>query len=260
MEKINLTAYNNPKSPISEAYRAIRTNIQFAGVDKPLKTIIVTSATPHEGKSTVIASLAIVLAQAGKKVLLIDCDFRNPTIHKLFGLTNTGMTNFVATGEALEKIKQTVEQENLTIITAGPVPPNPSEILTSQKMSNLLDQLKQEYDYILLDTPPILPVTDAAALSHKTDGVLLVVASDEISPNEAKLAKNRLELAGANIIGCVLNKVDVAPHGYGYGKYGGYGYGNYGYYYYYGDEDGKKHKHHHHHTGTEEQKSIEENK
>lgn len=248
MEKINLTAYKDPKSPVSEAYRTIRTNIQFAGVDKPLKSIIFTSATPNEGKSTVIASLAIVLAQAGKKVLLMDCDFRNPTQHKLFGLHNKGITNYVATDEPVDNIKQAVEQENLIIITSGPVPPNPSEILTSQKFAGLLEQFKKEFDYILLDTPPILPVTDAAALSHRADGVLLVVASNGISPSEAKMAKNRLELAGANLIGCVLNKVDVAPHGYGYGKYGGYGYGNYGYYYYYGhDDEGTEHQHHHHH-------------
>lgn len=242
MEKINLTAYKDPKSPISEAYRTIRTNIQFAGVDKPMQAIIVTSATPHEGKSTVIASLAIVLAQAGKKTLLMDCDFRNSTQHKLFGLENKGTTNYVATGEPLENLLQAADQENLTVLPSGPVPPNPSEILTSQKFVVLLEKLKKEYDYILLDTPPVLPVTDASALSAKADGVLLVVASNEISPSEAKLAKTRLELAGAKIIGCVLNKVDVAPHGYGYG-YGKYG--NYGYYYYYGsDKDGKEHRHH----------------
>jgi len=257
MEKINLTAYKDPKSPISEAYRTIRTNIQFAGVDKPLKVIIVTSATPNEGKSTVIASLAIVMAQAGRKVLLADCDFRNPTQHKLFGLANRGLTNFVATGEPIENIKQQVGQENLEVIPSGPVPPNPSEILTSQKMAGLLEKLKGNYDYILLDTPPILPVTDASALSAKVDGVLMVVASNAVSPSEAKLAKTRLELAGAHIIGCVLNKVEIAPHGYGYGKYGGYGYGNYGYYYYYGHEDGQGPTEHHHHHEGEQNKETE---
>ena len=244
MEKINLTAYKDPKSPISEAYRTIRTNIQFAGVDKPLKTIIVTSATHNEGKSTVIASLAIVLAQAGKNVLLMDCDFRNPTQHKLFGLPNRGTTNYVATGEDINSMLQQVEQKNMTVLASGPVPPNPSEILTSQKMAALLEKMKAEYDYVLLDTPPIMPVTDAAALSHRADGVLLVIASNGIGPSEAKMAKTRLELAGANIIGCVLNKVEVSQH-----RYGSYGYGNYGYYYYYGDKkdsQGEEHHHHHH--------------
>ena len=249
MEKINLTAYKDPKSPISEAYRTIRINIQFAGVDKPLKTIIVTSATLNEGKSTVIASLGIVLAQAGKKVLLMDCDFRNPTQHKMFGLPNRGTTNYVATGEDIKNMLQQVEQENLTVLASGPVPPNPSEILTSQKMASLLEKMKAEYDYVLLDTPPILPVTDAAALSHRADGVILVVASNGIGPSEAKLAKTRLELAGANIIGCVLNKVEVAHH-----RYGSYGYGNYGYYYYYDDnKDGQDlGKEHHHHRREKE--------
>ena len=220
----------------------------------PLKTIIVTSATLNEGKSTVIASLGIVLAQAGKKVLLMDCDFRNPTQHKMFGLPNRGTTNYVATGEDIKNMLQQVEQENLTVLASGPVPPNPSEILTSQKMASLLEKMKAEYDYVLLDTPPILPVTDAAALSHQADGVLLVVASNGIGPSEAKLAKTRLELAGANIIGCVLNKVEVAHHRYGGYGYGGYGYGNYGYYYYYGHEDGQgqKEHHHHHHEGKQD--------
>lgn len=255
MEKINLTAYKDPKSPISEAYRTIRTNIQFAGVDKPMQVIIVTSATPNEGKSTVISSLAVVLAQAGKKVLLMDCDFRNPTLHKLFGLENKGTTNYVATNEPLANIMQQAEQENLTVIPSGPVPPNPSEILTSQKIAILLEKFKKEYDYILLDTPPVLPVTDASALSTKADGVLLVVASNSISPSEARLAKTRLELAGAKIIGCVLNKVDVAPHGYGYG-YGHYGrYSSYNYYYYYGhNEEGQEH--HHHEKKIEQQEEV----
>ena len=176
MEKINLTAYTDPKSPVSEAYRTIRTNLQFAGVDKPLKTILLTSATPNEGKSTVIASLAIVMAQAGHKVVLLDCDFRNPTQHKMFGLPNKGLSNCVATDGDYHEILQHIDQENLDILTSGPVAPNPSEILMSHKMSTLLERLKEEYDYVLIDKPPVMLVTDAAAISSKVDGIIMVVA------------------------------------------------------------------------------------
>ncbi len=239
MEKVNLLTFKDPKSPVAEAYRTIRTNLQFSGVDKEMKVVEVTSAVPNEGKSTVIGSLAIVMAQAGKKVLLLDCDFRNPTIHKLFGLPNKGMSNFMANGDDFRGFLQQIEQENLDIMPSGPVAPNPSEMLMSNKMQALLDAVRQEYDYILIDTPPIMPVTDAAALSSKVDGVMIVVASGEDKPELVKSAKTRLEQAGANILGCVLNKVKVGggKYGYGYGgKHYGYGYG-YGYGYYYGNKD-----------------------
>lgn len=228
MEKINLTAYTDPKSPVSEAYRTIRTNLRFAGVDKPLKTILVTSATPNEGKSTVIASLAIVMAQAGHKVVLLDCDFRNPTQHKMFGLQNKGLSNCVATDGDYHEILQHIDQENLDILTSGPVAPNPSEILMSHKMTMLLENLANEYDYVLIDTPPVMLVTDAAAISSKVDGVIMVVASQANPRTTEQLAKDRLEQAGARILGCILNKVEVETRRYG-ASYG----------YYYGNE-GKK--------------------
>lgn len=231
MEKINLTAYTDPKSPVSEAYRTIRTNLQFAGVDKPLKTILLTSATPNEGKSTVIASLAIVMAQAGHKVVLLDCDFRNPTQHKMFGLPNKGLSNCVATDGDYHEILQHIDQENLDILTSGPVAPNPSEILMSHKMSTLLERLKEEYDYVLIDTPPVMLVTDAAAISSKVDGIIMVVASKANPPSTEIMAKEWLEQAGARILGCVLNKVEVAPRKYG---------SSYGYGYYYGGQGEKK--------------------
>jgi len=247
IEKIDLTAFKDAKSPITEAYRTIRTNLQFSGVDREVKVVEITSSVPNEGKSTVIASLAIVMAQAGKKVLLMDCDFRNPTIHKLLGLPNKGVSNCIATGGNFREIIQHIEQDNLDILTSGPVAPNPSEILMSNKMQAMLDTARQEYDYILIDTPPVMPVTDAAVLSSKTDGVMLVVASGEDKPELVQATKTRLEQAGANILGCILNKVQVGGgrYGYGYGgKHYGYGYG-YGYGYYYG--------------GTEEQKASPEN-
>ena len=236
IKQINLLAFKDPKSPVAEAYRTIRTNLQFSGVDKEMKVVEVTSAVPNEGKSTVIASLGVVLAQAKKKVLLLDCDFRNPTQHKLFGLHNRGLTNFMSKGEDYKDFIQQVDQENLDIIVSGPVAPNPSEMLMSNKMETLLDKVRAEYDYVLIDTPPIMPVTDAAVLGAKVDGVMIVIASGLDKPELVQAAKTRLVQGGANILGCILNKVQVGGGRYGYGKYGGhkYGYGGYGYGYGYG--------------------------
>lgn len=250
MEKINLITYTDPKNPISEAYRTIRTNLQFAGVDKPMKSLIVTSAVQNAGKSTVISSLSVVMAQAGQKIILMDCDFRNPTLHKIMNMQNKGITNYLAGDFDYHQVIQKTDVENLEVLVSGPVAPNPSELLGSQKMADLLKALRNEYDYVLIDTPPVLPVTDAAAMSAKVDGVILVVPSGEATVNSLKLAKNRLKIAGANIVGCVLNKVKIAHH---MGSYG-YGYGDdyYGYYSYYGHKDGEEEHHHHHHHHTEE--------
>ncbi|MBR1511239.1 MAG: CpsD/CapB family tyrosine-protein kinase, partial [Acidaminococcaceae bacterium] len=215
VRKINLLAFKDPKSPVAEAYRTIRTNLQFSGVDKEMKVVEVTSAVPNEGKSTVMASLAVVLAQARKKVLLMDCDFRNPTQHKLFGLHNRGLTNFMANGDDYTPFIQRVEQEKLDILVSGPVAPNPSEMLMSNKMQDLLDRARTEYDYVLIDTPPIMPVTDAAVLGAKVDGVMMVVASGQDKPELVQAAKNRLVQGGANILGCILNKVQVDAGRYG---------------------------------------------
>ena len=240
IEKIDLKAFEDSKSPVTEAYRTIRTNLRFSGIDRETKIVEVTSSVPNEGKSTVIANLSIVMAQAGNKVLLVDCDFRNPTLHKLFGLPNKGVSNCIARGEDFHDIIQHVDVENLDILTSGPVAPNPSEILMSNRMQAFLDQARAEYDYVLIDTPPVMPVTDSAVLSSRTDGVLLVVASGEDKPEIVQTAKTRLEQGGARILGCVLNKVKVAAGKYGYGSnHYGYGYG-YGYGYYYGNEKSEK--------------------
>lgn len=237
-----LITKNHSKSPVSEAYRTIRTNVQFSAVNKALKTIVITSATANEGKSTVISNLGVVMAQAGQKVIIMDCDFRNPTQHKIFKLSNKGLSNCIAMQQSVLEILQHTEIEGLDVLTSGPVAPNPSEILSSKRMDEVLEILSKEYDYVLIDTPPILPVTDAAVMASKVDGVILLTAWGAINPEVARDAKNRLVQAGANIIGVILNKVEVSAPG------NGYGYG-YGYYYYYGSEEkdegekGKKHKH-----------------
>ena len=236
---MNLITRENPKSPVSEAFRTIRTNIQFSSINNSLKTIVFTSTTPDEGKSTVVANLALVMAQAGQKVVVLDCDFRNPTQHKLFKLQNKGLSNCVATGKDVFEIIQNSGTPGLDIITSGPVAPNPSEILASSRMKEVLEELKEKYDYVLIDAPPILPVTDAAVMASYVDGVILLTGWNQISPNLIKEAKTRLEQAGGKILGVILNKVEVAAKGYGHGY--GYGYG-YGYYYDYGTENGEKGK------------------
>ena len=230
MEEVTLIANTDAKSPVSEAYRTIRTNIRFSNIaGRELKTILMTSATPNEGKSTTISNLAVVMAQAGHSVVVCDCDFRNPTQHKIFNLSHQGLSNCVATGSDVMSIVQATNIPNLYVLTSGPIPPNPSELLGSQNMVDILEELKQHFDYVLVDTPPIMPVTDAAVISGKVDATILIVASGVVSPSVAAEAKTRLEQAGAHMLGVVLNKVDVAASSH-------YGYG-YGYYYYYGHDD-----------------------
>ena len=231
MEGLNLVTQNDPKNPAAEAYRVIRTSIQFAQAGKELKTIAITSCTPNEGKSTTIANLAVVLTQAGKSVLLIDCDMRNPTVHKNFNLSNkVGLSSCISMGTALADAVQKTNIEGLYALTGGVIPPNPSELLGSEQMKNLLQRAKEQYDYVLIDTPPVMPVTDALIVSRFVDGMILVIASAEVKVEMARDVKNQLVNAGANILGVVLNKVRSEHHGYGYG-----------YYYYYG-HDGEKHK------------------
>ncbi len=230
-----LIARNNPKSPVAEAFRTIRTNLQFAGVDKKLKTILFTSSMPDEGKSTVIANLGIVMAEAGSKVLIIDCDFRNPTQHKVFHLENKGLSNHIANGKSVAEILQPSGTEGLDVLTSGPVAPNPSEILGSASMKTLLECASERYDYVLIDAPPVLPVTDAAVLASRVDGVILITAWNKIDPAMAKESKTRLDKAGAKILGVLFNKVEVGSNGHG----SGYGYG---YYHTYGMEEEKETK------------------
>ena len=231
MEGLNLVTQNDPKNPAAEAYRVIRTGIQFAQAGKEMKTIALTSCTPNEGKSTTIANLAVVLTQAGKSVLLIDCDMRNPTVHKNFNLSNkVGLSSCISMGTPLSEAVQATKIENLYALTGGVVPPNPSELLGSEKMKRLVEEAGEQYDYVLIDTPPVMPVTDALIVSRFVDGIILVIASGEVKVEMARDVKNQLVNAGANIIGVVLKKVRSEHHGYGYG-----------YYYYYGS-DGTKQK------------------
>ena len=231
MEGLNLVTQNDPKNPAAEAYRVIRTSVQFAQAGKELKTIAITSCTPNGGKSMTVANLAIVLTQAGKSVLIMDCDMRNPTVHKNFNLSNkVGLSSCISMGTAVDDAVQATAIEGLDALTAGVIPPNPSELLGSERMQNILQRAKEEYDYVLIDTSPVLPVTDSLVLGSMVDGLILVIDSGEVKVEMAREVKNQLVHAGANILGVVLNKVRSEHHGYGYG-----------YYYYYG-HDGEKHK------------------
>ncbi|MGM0804987.1 MAG: CpsD/CapB family tyrosine-protein kinase [Bacillota bacterium] len=213
----SLITHINPKSPISEQYRTIRTNIQFASIDKDLKTLMVTSASPGEGKSTTVANLAVVLAQQGKRVLLIDADLRKPTVHYTFKVSNIyGVTNVLTRQRTLSEAIVTTTIPDVDVLPSGPVPPNPSEIIDSKSMTHLIEEAKALYDYVLFDTPPIMVVTDAQVLAHRVDGVIMVISSGKTEIESAIKGKELLENANAKILGTVLNEKEVKKDNYYY--------------------------------------------
>ena len=218
----SIISYNNPKSVISEQYRTIRTNIEYSNVDQNTKTILVTSSDKNEGKTTTVSNLAVSFANLNKKVLIIDCDLRNPSIHKMFKLNNVyGLTDVLAKDKAVDKCIQETELENLYVLTAGAIPPNPAEILSSEKMKNLIEDLKNIYDYIFIDTPPIGLVTDAGVLSSFTDGVVLVVKSESVEKKYLEETKKKLDAVDARILGAILNSYKSEQKDYDYYSYYG---------------------------------------
>lgn len=217
----NLIAQSDPKAPASEAYRSLRTNIGYLGIDQKIKVIPLTSASPTEGKSTTCANLAISMAQAGKKVLLVEADLRKPKVHHYFNVPNdVGLVQILLDELPYERaIKKATDQPNLDLICAGFIPPNPAEILGSKKMSQLIETLRPLYDLIILDTPPVGQLTDAAIIGKMADGMILVVASGETNIDLAKFAKTNLLQAGVNILGVVLTKIDKKSGGAYYYRY-----------------------------------------
>lgn len=183
MEEINLVTRYKAKSPFAEAYRAVRTNLQFSGAGSAIQCIIFTSAAPREGKSTTAANMAIMMAHDGKKVLLIDADMRKAVQHIIFNLPNKGLSNCISMNTPFEEVVQKgIAAPNLDILPGGPMPPNPAELLNSANMAALLRQVRNVYDYIFIDMPPIMVVTDAAVLASKADRVVLVVRSGVVPP------------------------------------------------------------------------------
>ncbi|MCC4341068.1 CpsD/CapB family tyrosine-protein kinase [Limosilactobacillus reuteri] len=218
----------HPKSPISEQFRTIRTNINFMAIDKPIKTLALTSANVSEGKSTITDNLAIVWAQTGQRVLLIDADLRRPTLHTTFNKSNQeGLTTILTSGTNSVDLRQIVQAsgvEKLDILTSGPIPPNPAELLSSQRMNTLIESVKSIYDMVIVDVPPMLEVTDTQVLSHYLDAMVLVVKQGQTQKLAVKRAVELLNLAHANLLGYVMNDVNAdGDAGYGYGY--GYGYG-----------------------------------
>lgn len=217
LQNRSLISMTTPKSPIAEQYRTIRTNIQFSSVDQDLQTIIVTSAGPGEGKSTTTANLAVVFAQQGKRVLLIDADLRKPTVHYTFRLENhIGLSNVLTRQSTLEEAMQVTSQDKLWVLSSGPIPPNPSELLGSKGMISLIELAKNEFDVIIFDSPPVLAVTDSQILANYTDGVVLVVSSGKTETDAAKRAKDLLVSAKAKILGVVLNNKKQLESNYYY--------------------------------------------
>jgi capsular exopolysaccharide synthesis family protein len=196
-----------PKSLASEAYKMLRTNIQYSSFDREIKTILVTSAQATEGKSTVSGNLALSFAQNDKKVIIVDCDLRKPSIHRKFKLSNLVGISDVLIGETT--LEETVQKhnDNFDILTSGKIPPNPSEMLASTAMIELIEKLKDKYDIVVLDSSPLQVVTDAQILSTKVDGTILVVRAERTKKESIIDAKNILTKVGANIIGTVLHAV-----------------------------------------------------
>ncbi|MEH7581806.1 CpsD/CapB family tyrosine-protein kinase [Priestia megaterium] len=218
--KRRLLAHNSPKDPVAEQYRTIRTNIQFSNVDQDIKTIVLTSSGAEEGKSTTSANLATVYAQQGLNVLLIDADLRKPTGHYTFRLENhIGLTNVLTRQSTLAQAVQESEIPHLSVLTSGPIPPNPSELLASAQMAELLKEMKQQFDMIIFDTPPILAVADAQILANQVDGTILVVSSGKTEKDAALKSKELLSNAQGKLLGVVLNnrKVEEGNYYYYYG-------------------------------------------
>ncbi|WP_106496249.1 CpsD/CapB family tyrosine-protein kinase [Lentibacillus sp. Marseille-P4043] len=207
----------NPKSPISEQFRTVRTNLQFASVDEELATILVTSSGPAEGKSSSVSNLAVVYAQQGKRVLLVDADLRKPTAHYTFRLDNlTGLSNILVGETPVAEAVSNTNVENLDVISCGPIPPNPSELLGSKKMEQFIQEIRGLYDVILFDTPPVLAVTDAQILANYCDGSLLVVRSNQTEYDAAKKSIDVLQSAKAKFLGTVLNDREKKEANYYY--------------------------------------------
>lgn len=205
-----LIVKNKPKSPISEAYRGARTNMLFANVDESFKSVLFTSATAGEGKTTSLCNVAATLVDSGKRVIILDCDLRKPRIHKFFNVSNAkGLSELLMEKGSVEGYLLETEVKGLQVLTAGAIPSNPSELLSSERFKTVIETLKEKCDYLFVDTPPVLPVTDALILSSVIERVVLVCSAKGVERAHAIKAKENLESVEANVLGVILNKVPV---------------------------------------------------
>ena len=195
----------SPRSPAAEAYRTLRTNLQFASLDRDLRTLLVTSAAEGEGKTTVVANLGVALAESGSRVLLVDADLRRPGLHRVFDLPLTpGLSNALLAEETDPTVLET-GVAGLSVLSAGDPPPSPGEFVASSRLQRLLSQLRSTFDYVLLDTAPVTLVADAAVLAPSVDGVILVVSAGKTKRDLVRRAREQLEVVGARVLGVVLN-------------------------------------------------------
>jgi len=246
---IDLITFDQPKSTIAEAYRAVRTAVMFATPGAPARIITVSSSNPKEGKTTTASNLAIVMANAGDRVLLIDADMRKPRIHKTFGVDNThGLSNVLVGSERVDTVVKPTKVPHLSIIPCGPIPPNPSELLHSKKMTDLLGELSGKFDRIIFDAPPISAVTDSVILGAISDGVVLVIQSGKTPREACAYARQKVLDAHGKFLGVILNNVALHKDAYYYYYYYRYNYS------YYGEEGKEKRRPH---TKSEMQKAVE---
>ncbi len=221
-ERTDLYIHSYPRSPLAESCRALRTNLLFAGAERPLKTVLLTSSVAREGKTLCCISLGITLAQAGARTLIIDCDLRRPRLCTAFGLREgPGLTSVLALDADLDDVLRTTEVPNLDLLPSGPTPPNPAELLDGEGFRRLLERLSQKYDRVLIDSPPAVPVTDPAVLATAVDGVLLVVRNKQAHRDLARRAVQHILDVGGNLLGVILNAVEPDEKRYG-GYYGLY--------------------------------------
>lgn len=220
MKSNEIISLINPKSPVTEAYRTLLTNIEYSSVDKQIQMIAVTSSAPSEGKTTTATNLAVAYSETGKNVLLVDCDLRKPRLHEVFNTSNLiGLTSVLASKSSLNDTVKPVK-DGLSILTSGPIPPNPVELIRSNMMEQLINTLRDLFDVVIFDTPPVGLVTDAAIISSKLDGVVLVVASGKSQIEATLSAKENLQNVNANLLGAVVTMIPIDTRGYQYYTYG----------------------------------------
>src|SRR5690606_32362981 len=208
---------SNPKSIVSEQFKTVRTNINFSMPDKDIKTLVLTSWTPGEGKSTNASNIAVVYAQAGKKVLLVDGDMRKPTTHHTFGVRNIGgLSTVLIRQHTIDEVINETQIEGLSVITSGPIPPNPAQLVASKTMDQFIEAVKEKFDMVIFDAPPVLSVTDAQILSNKCEGTILIINSGKAEKENVIKAKEMLLASKANIIGAVLNNYEIDKNHYYY--------------------------------------------